>query len=191
MPPAPLTIRPAHLDDAPALARTHYESWMHAYRGVIDDAWLSTLSPLGFEGYHRPRLTPNAPPGEVYLVAVNPREPSIVAGFARCGPTRDKTPTGDPLPEGFAPRYACELYAIYVHPQRMGAGVGRALLAAAFDAARTLGSDSMCVWVLSGNRQARRFYEASGAVLCGDAPITLGGRMYPQTAYHWTPISRA
>jgi hypothetical protein len=37
-------IRPAHLDDAPGIARVHVDSWRTTYKGVIPDTILANLS---------------------------------------------------------------------------------------------------------------------------------------------------
>jgi GNAT superfamily N-acetyltransferase len=54
-----------------------------------------------------------------------------------------------------------ELYAIYVHPERWGTGVGQALLDHAHvELAKTCGEARLTC--LIGNARARRFYERNG-----------------------------
>jgi GNAT superfamily N-acetyltransferase len=55
-----------------------------------------------------------------------------------------------------------ELYAIYVHPDHWGTGVGRALLRAGETRLRELRHSSAFLWVFEDNPRARRFYEAGG-----------------------------
>jgi ribosomal protein S18 acetylase RimI-like enzyme len=55
-----------------------------------------------------------------------------------------------------------ELYAIYVHPDHWGTGVGRELMRAGEGRLRELGETSVSLWVFEDNPQARRFYEAAG-----------------------------
>jgi GNAT superfamily N-acetyltransferase len=181
--PDSIRFRVPDARDVPDLARVHLAAWLDAYRGVCDRAWLDSLAVEMFQGYHRPKLTPGPDPREPFLVAE--RDERIV-GFARAGPTRDKSPTGDPLPEGFASRWSCELYAIYVDPAHQRHGIGRRLFLHVVRRLHELGHRSMCLWVLSGNAKARRFYERAGGVALPDvAPITLGNRAYEQTAYVW------
>jgi GNAT superfamily N-acetyltransferase len=82
-----------------------------------------------------------------------------VVGFASSGPSEE--------PE--APRVASdvsahvgEIYAIYVKPERIGTGVGRALLQHSVDVLKRLGFAEGVLWVLPENARARRFYEAAG-----------------------------
>lgn len=55
-----------------------------------------------------------------------------------------------------------EIDRIYVHPDFMGKGVGRALMSHALERLRGLGCDNVCLWVLEDNRVAREFYQAMG-----------------------------
>jgi GNAT superfamily N-acetyltransferase len=54
------------------------------------------------------------------------------------------------------------LYEIYVHDEARGHGYGRALLAAAEDAARAAGYTSLGLNVFGHNRVARLLYESAG-----------------------------
>ena len=38
-----LTIRPAELDDAPAIAQVHVDTWRSNYAGMIPQAYLDSL----------------------------------------------------------------------------------------------------------------------------------------------------
>jgi L-amino acid N-acyltransferase YncA len=76
-----------------------------------------------------------------------------VVGFAFTGPTRDAS--ADRATTG-------EVSAIYLEPEVVGRGLGRALMARALDDLRVMGYRRACLWVLAENRVARRFYEAAG-----------------------------
>lgn len=55
-----------------------------------------------------------------------------------------------------------EVVSLVVSPAWRSAGVGRTLLAAAEEFARSRGFDTVKIAVMRGNARARRFYEASG-----------------------------
>jgi hypothetical protein len=38
------TIRPARLEDAPGIGKVQIDSWRSSYKGLVDDAFLATLS---------------------------------------------------------------------------------------------------------------------------------------------------
>jgi GNAT superfamily N-acetyltransferase len=68
-----------------------------------------------------------------------------------------------------------ELESLAVLPGERGAGVGRALMAAAHELARELGIDELMLYVMDGNESAMRFYERYGMkpylhVLVGTVP---------------------
>lgn len=178
-------IRPAAMADVPTLGRVHYESWMAAYRGVMAESFLATLSPTVFEGYARPRLE-KTEPGNAYLVAEQGGE---VVGFTRAGPTRSASPTGDPIPDGFTKCAGAELFAIYLLPSAFGTGAGTALLRHAAGAMRECGHTAMCVWVLTANLRALEWYMRRGARAIAEAPITLANVKYPQTALLWKDLA--
>jgi GNAT superfamily N-acetyltransferase len=75
-----------------------------------------------------------------------------VVGFAHTGPSHDADALTD----------TAEVYAIYLDPEAVGAGLGRALFARAIDEVRSQGFRAATLWALATNGQARRFYEAAG-----------------------------
>ncbi|MGW8402112.1 GNAT family N-acetyltransferase, partial [Streptomyces lydicus] len=82
-----------------------------------------------------------------------------------------------------------ELFALYVTPQLIGTGVGRALMAAGTDRARTKGFRALYLWVVRGNTRARRFYERAGFVPDGaEEAYEVGGRSVPELRY-WRPLT--
>lgn len=143
-----ISIRAATPDDARAIAEVHVASWRHAYRGLLPDDYLETLS---VDEREAQRLAWFADP--------TPRSGTLVAddagrvvGFASFGPSRDDDAADD----------IGEVPAIYVEPAVLGRGVGRELLRAAMDALRDLGFSRATLWVLEANDPARRFYEKAG-----------------------------
>jgi GNAT superfamily N-acetyltransferase len=96
------------------------------------------------------RLLAEPAPRSAVLVAQN--SAGRVTGFVHLAPTRDED--GDD--------HIGEITSIYARPSAWGAGTGRALMAAAVDAARAAGFTALTLWVLRDNDRARRFYEVAG-----------------------------
>ena len=63
-----------------------------------------------------------------------------------------------------------QLYALYVHPDQVGRGHGRALMQRALADARDRGAPCMTLWVLSENARARAFYGQAGFAVDPQAP---------------------
>lgn len=145
-----LTVRPATPDDAPAMARLHARSWLASYRGLLPDELIDQVvanEPGRAERWRR-RLADRSTPGAA-LVAEREGQ---VAGLVFWAPSED---------EDAAPGTA-EIQAIYLDPDAIGQGVGRALFASAVADIESRGHAPITLWVLDTNVRARRFYEAAG-----------------------------
>lgn len=141
-----MTVRRATLDDALAIATIHVRAWQAAYQGIVDAAFLDSLSVEEREARWRKNLTEGA--SAMYVA----EGPDGVIGWASVGRCRD--PDATPAPG--------ELWAIYVAPDRWHRGIGRALWARGRSHLAGDGFKEVVVWVLEDNRPARRFYEAVG-----------------------------
>ena len=67
-----------------------------------------------------------------------------------------------------------ELSKMYVLPDSHGAGVSAGLMAAALDAAKQLGADSVWLGVNQRNQRAQRFYAKQGFTVSGTRTFRLG-----------------
>jgi GNAT superfamily N-acetyltransferase len=144
-----VVIRPLIDADINAVADIHVRAWQSGYAGIIPADHLAGLDPAGFARHRRER-TPQ--PGAQTLVAVTDGR---VIGFATFGPYRVDSSDGQNPAIG-------ELYALYVDPDRWGAGTGRKLLAAARAGLTEAGFPVLRLWVFEENHRARRFYGKAG-----------------------------
>uniref|UniRef100_A0AAU3H7N6 GNAT family N-acetyltransferase n=1 Tax=Streptomyces sp. NBC_01401 TaxID=2903854 RepID=A0AAU3H7N6_9ACTN len=162
-------------DDCAAVAEIRVRGWQRAYAGLIPQAYLDAMDIARDAEHRRARLTANAAPAN--LVAEAPD--TTVTGWACYGPSRDED----------APPGTAELYALYVHPDRIGTGTGRTLLTEAIARARADGFTGLSLWVLRGNTHARRFYERAGFHPDGteDSSET-GGALVPEVRYVCAPV---
>lgn len=143
------TIRPAVLDDAPALAEVHVRSWQWAYRGQLPDEFLDGMSEtLERRIAYRRNYLEHLPPEERWWVA---EQAGKVVGFAVTAPSDEDAAPG-----------TAEVGLIYLLQEAAGKGIGRALFAHAVEDLRARGYQQAILWVLETNTRARRFYEAAG-----------------------------
>lgn len=155
-----VTIRPAVLADAEAIADVQRASWFAAYSGIIDDDVIDQVTAP--DGGERVRARFRGRPWARTVVACD--DAGDVAGYASFGPERDVFDQAWPPPltvAGVAAETA-ELYALYVHPAAWSAGLGRALMDLALVKTAKLGYPEIVLWVLERNARARRFYELAG-----------------------------
>ena len=94
------------------------------------------------------------------------------------------------LGRGFAIVRDDELSHLYVHPDAIGRGIGRALL----EHVKALRPRGFELWVFQQNERARRFYERNGCRAIRFTNGELNGERTPDVLYEWrpaTPGSRA
>lgn len=159
-----MQIRPLRSQDNKILIASIYEaSWKHAYKGIIPDAYLQNLS------------------ASQWTAALdNPTRHSLVMedngnfiGTCAYGAFRQE------------PKNGCgEIIALYLLPEYIGKGYGKALLQAAIEKLSEVGYKDILLWVLEENRQARGFYENFGFHSNGIyTTIRIGGKDLQEMQY--------
>ena len=162
---AKLSIRDATRADARAIAEIHVAAWRAAYRGLIPDDYLASLSVEKRTGFWETTIG-RAGPAKLALAALD----GEMAGFCLFGPTRDEAPSD-----------IAEIYSLNVHPDRWRHGAGRLLCEHAFREAASREHTAMTLWVLKGNDGARRFYERLGYAFDGGEKtdtVLIGSPLY-------------
>ncbi|MYS20742.1 GNAT family N-acetyltransferase [Streptomyces sp. SID4948] len=139
--------------DVVAVSAIRVAGWRAAYAGLVPQSYLDAMDVAEDSARRRALLAAGA--GRVRnLVAVEAAGDGAehVVGWAAFGPCRGE-------PEDSA---TGELYALYVRPDRIGTGAGRALTAAVIGQAAEHGRRDLVLWVLADNSRARRFYARAG-----------------------------
>lgn len=154
-------------DDCEAVATIRVRGWQHAYAGLMPQSHLDAMSVEKDAVKRRESLAM----GGLLTNVVAEREGEVV-GWGCYGPSRD---------EGAG---NCELYAIYVLPEQLSLGIGRALLDELTGRAVAAGFPRMLLWVLKENARARRFYERAGFAPDGaEEPFDVEGVTIPEVRY--------
>lgn len=163
-----MRIREATAADVRAIARLHYESWVNTYIGLVPPEAAAQFSVTERE----------ASWAQVFaeghgFVFVAEDDGGQIVGIANGGPWR-----GDAdVP------YAGEFYVLHVAAGMQGRAIGRALVRAVAERLAASGMTSMCLWVLSDNTGARRFYEAIGGRIVREVIVPFFGTSLPETLY--------
>jgi ribosomal protein S18 acetylase RimI-like enzyme len=166
----PIGIREMTFSDCEAVATVRVRGWQHAYAGLMPQAYLDAMS-IEKDASRRRRLLAEGDGRVLNLVAERDGE---VVGWACFGPSRD-----DDVPAGTA-----ELYAIYVLPEHLSTGVGRALMEVLTHRVAAARYPLVLLWVLADNHHARRFYEHAGFVPDGaEEPFEVAGVPVPEVRY--------
>lgn len=145
------TIRAATPDDAHGITVVHVRGWQRAYRGLFSDELLDGLDIEEATPRRRSWLeSPRDPSNASWVI----EDDDSISGFAMTGPTRDADLDAT----------SHELYAIYVLPERIGSGLGRALMDHVVADLGARGFVEIVLWVLCDNTGSVRFYERAGFV---------------------------
>ena len=156
----PMIIRQATEEDARQIAEILVEDWQIAYRGIIDDAYLDSMSV-------EERVQLEAQRYRIYTVAAAGEE---VLGFAWNELIDDETAD-------------CEIIALYVRHSKRKSGIGRALFLHSMESFRAAGRKTMIVWCLKENDEARKFYEKMGGKVYKAGTHPWGNRDYEMISY--------
>ena len=143
----PYLVRPIAAADVDAVAQLHVAVWQAAFRGLLPDAFLDAISVERRTAMWRQLVERQVSPA---LVA---EQDGCIVGFVLGGPSRD---------DDAQPGVTGEIMAIYITPDRWGAGAGVQLMQAALALLSDQGFREVILWVLRGNARARRFYELAG-----------------------------
>ncbi|HET6513138.1 MAG TPA: GNAT family N-acetyltransferase [Candidatus Kapabacteria bacterium] len=163
-----VVVRPVEISDVEAAARIHVGTWRSTYTGVIDQAYLDSLSYEAKAAQWKQGIESNNT--DIYRYVAE--SGGAVCGISIFGETRDQLSDAD-----------CELYALYVSDAAQGTGAGYALFAEAVSLLSSKGYRKMLIKVLKENPKGIRFYERQGCIAIGEAEIELDGQRYLDKFY--------
>ncbi len=149
----------------------HAATWRTSYRGLVPDALLDQLDATRWENGWRRGFESMDPTRVVHVAEIEGR----IVGFAGGGRARTGAPPG----------HVGEVYALYVHPQHQGQGIGRLLLKAAAEGLVERGLVPIVIWTLFNNPRSRAFYEAHGGAVIGEKREPFDGFELHEVAYGW------
>ena len=155
-----MIIRPAKEEDVRQIAEILVEDWKTAYRGIVDDDYLDSLSAeqrYEIEVRRYPKFT----------VAVDGNE---ILGYAWNEMADDEASD-------------CEIIALYVRYSKRKNGIGRALMQHSMDFFRKAGKKTMIIWCLKENHESRKFYEKMGGKVYREGTHRWGSREYGMISY--------
>lgn len=178
----PKHIRPARLEDAPALAHVLIDTGRATYRGQIPDEvlFMQSLEDAYAESERNWRRSleeiaaGERRPAQIFVAE---DETGRVVGLAMGG-----LPKQDVLPQ------SGEIYVLYVCKERQGRGLGRALVTAVSTHLAQAGLSALQIGCLVTNARARRFYEHLGGRVVTERTFDQDGATLLEVVYGWDVI---
>lgn len=153
----------APTDDRSEISKVYEESWKFAYKGIVPQSYLDSI-PEGrwaskVDSLDRKTLV-CVESGKI--IGTTSFSKSRFAQFSDWG----------------------EIISIYLLPNYMGRGYGKALLEAAVAELKTMDYKNVFLWVLEENSRARKFYEKMGFTLADDyLDDNIGGKNLREIRY--------
>ena len=150
-------------DDPYAVSAVYEQSWKSAYKGIIPQSYLDSI-PAGRWATGIRQRERNC------LVLI---ENGTIIGTSRISKSRWEAYSD----------YG-EIISIYLLPEYVGKGYGRALMDQAVEELKQAGCRHLLLWVLEENHRARRFYETYGFTL-SEEKLTqnIGGKELSEVMY--------
>ena len=155
-----MIIRRAREEDVMQIAEILVEDWQTAYRGIMDDDFLDSLSA---EQRYRIEIKRY----QKLTVAVDHHE---IVGYTWNEMIDDEAAD-------------CEIIALYVRYSKRKNGIGRALMQNSMDYFKKHGKKSMVIWCLRENHESRLFYEKMGGKVYKAGTHRWGNREYDMISY--------
>ena len=155
-----MIIRNAEKEDVRQIAEILVEDWQKAYRGIMDDEFLDSMSVdqrCEIEGRRYQK----------YIVAADGSE---ILGYAWLEASEEEPAD-------------CEVIALYVRYSERNKGIGKLLIQHAFNYFRENGKKKMIVWGLKENAESRKFYEKVGGKEFRTGSHNWGGKDYEMISY--------
>jgi ribosomal protein S18 acetylase RimI-like enzyme len=170
-----LRIRSAVVDDAPAIARIHWDSWVATYGGIFPKQMFDEFPLAQREELWAREAAQHTDPTTRRQVLVADVGDHVV-GFASVGPYRiQDSDAASAVLDG-------ELFAIYLDPHQQRRGFGRALWRASAAFLHAAGFDALRLWCIVGN-EAEGFYRAMGALQVGTKAFEAHGTPLLENCY--------
>lgn len=153
-------IRRAESVDAHEISKIYALSWKMAYRGMLSQNYLYSLS----DDYWTPKFQKWLSEGTMRAELLYAE--GVPAGAIAFGKSRDET-----LPEWG------EIVSLYLRPEYFRCGYGTLLMEEAFRYFRENGFRDCYLWVLRENERAQAFYRSLGFTETEDTvSCTIGGQ---------------
>lgn len=155
--------RMAAADDRMAISKVFEESWKYAYRGIVPQEYLDSLP----EGRWADKMED---PARITFLCVE--DGRIVGIVCFCRSRMEEFPDWG------------EISAIYLLPEYIGKGYGRAMIEAAIAELRVMGYHKFFLWVFEDNARGRLFYEKTGFSFAGETvEKEIGGKVLRLVRY--------
>ncbi|MCK4381572.1 MAG: GNAT family N-acetyltransferase [Candidatus Lokiarchaeota archaeon] len=175
-----ILYRKAQISDLSGIVKVNVDTWKTAYKGIISEKYLQSISYEDKKANWRQRLED---PTHGAIIHVAEKDSEEIVGFILA--TLQKFDPIATIPQ--AKSFTGQLGAIYVLKNYQGNKIGTELVKLVVKHLIENKIHDMIVWVLKESPY-RRFYEKLGGKYLGEQFLEIGGRKYCEIAYGWENI---
>ncbi len=164
-------VRKAEIEDMPAVAEIHVNTWKYSYKGIIDDSLLDKLS-------YENSAKNNAKLLEVKNIYI------FVACFNNqiVGFIVFSTQSRDAIFKEYA-----EIFGLYILPDYQRQGIGKLLFNKAVEIFKINRLRAFMLWALKDNKD-KVFYQKMGGTIVKESEHIIGGQPYKTEAWVWDKL---
>lgn len=166
-----LIIRNVKKEDLEQVAEIIVTGWKTAYKGIIDDNYLNSLT---IEKRYN-KLLGNYLEDEFIVAELN----GEIVGFSRY--TLYNKSNEIKNVDG-------EIFSIYVRPRLKRKGIGTAIFTYVMNQYKNNGNKSIILGCFKENYQSRAFYEKMGGKVIYEKQVERGEKEYPEVFYNYIII---
>ena len=167
-------IRKAVVTDASAVATININTWKVAYKGIIPQVHLDSLSINDkIPRWEKAILDLTVNKKELFIAEISDLNGSEIIGFSMGGPSQFEENKIDG-----------DLYAIYVLPKYWKQGIGTLLFNSVIKYFLNKNFKTMVIWALKEN-SAGKFYKKMGGIPKFHKTLTYGGKELDALGFFW------
>ncbi|HEU5089819.1 MAG TPA: GNAT family N-acetyltransferase [Roseiflexaceae bacterium] len=167
----PFHIRAALPSDAAGLSRVQVDSWRAHFRGLLADIHLDNAT---YQEQENDWLELVDVPDSILYVATDGQ--NAIVAYARAVRYRGSE------------RRDSELVSIHMRPELKRHGIGRCLFRRCAEHLRDGGARSHMLWCLTGNTNARGFYDSLGGTIVAEQTVFIADEPADEVLYEWPDI---
>lgn len=162
-----IIVRNVIEEDIPSIVDIQINGWKTAYKGIIDDNVLNSMSRNEKIEKRKKDYKQNG-----FIVAELDKE---VVGYCRYIDSNEFTQDMSNID--------CELSALYVKPNLKYNGIGTKLFQFVTNEFKSKNKTKMIVWCLKDNEPSKKFYKKMGGEIIKERKIEIGGKDYYEVGF--------
>ena len=164
-------IRKASINDVNGISDIVVRGWKTAYKGLIDDDFLNTVSTEEMNNKWRTYISSQNEDNRYYVYEKNDK----ILGIIRFGIPDDQKEE----------KYNAEIHVLYIDSNCKRQGIGTKLFEFAKDYFIKNNKRDLIIWCLKGNNQGINFYKKMGGRIVGERKAIVNNKEVEEIGFRF------